>query len=238
MTVTMQLLSGGLILAVCSLVHLGILTGAVRLLRFLGEDSGKPYGLRAVMFMGTGLAAAVAAHIVQIWIWAAMFVVTETLPEFSEAVYFSLATYTTLGYGDVVVGQADPYLCRHGGRHRTPQLRAQHGVSCWHLRQIDAGRKLARNSRGQGVAGLEESTHDAFYRRRGTDRDPGRLRVGRRSPRGRRGRLPALQLRRRGRRASGLRRGHRRGPVQAAGGPVQVRAPGVGKAHPRHSAGA
>ena len=105
MTVTMQLLSGGLILAVCSLVHLGILTGAVRLLRFLGEDSGKPYGLRAVMFMGTGLAAAVSAHLVQIWIWAVMFVVTETLPEFSEAVYFSLATYTTLGYGDVVVGK-------------------------------------------------------------------------------------------------------------------------------------
>lgn len=105
MTVTMQILSGGLILAMCSLVHLCILTGAVRLLRFLGEDSGKPYGLRVVMFMGTGLAAAVSAHIVQVWIWAAMFVVTETLPEFSEAVYFSLATYTTLGYGDLVVGK-------------------------------------------------------------------------------------------------------------------------------------
>ena len=105
MTVTMQILSGGLILATCSLVHLCILTGAVRLLRFLGEDSGKPYGLRVVMFMGTGLAAAVSAHIVQVWIWAATFVVTETLPEFSEAVYFSLATYTTLGYGDLVVGK-------------------------------------------------------------------------------------------------------------------------------------
>ena len=105
MTVTMQILSGGLILAMCSLVHLCILTGAVRLLRFLGEDSGRPYGLRVVMFMGTGLAAAVSAHIVQVWIWAAMFVVTETLPEFSEAVYFSLATYTTLGYGDLVVGK-------------------------------------------------------------------------------------------------------------------------------------
>ena len=107
MTVTMQLVYGGLILAVCSLVHLCVLTGAVRLLRFLGEDSGRPYGLRAVMFMGTGLAAAVFAHIVQVWIWAVMFVVMETLPELSEAIYFSLATYTTLGYGDVVVGEAD-----------------------------------------------------------------------------------------------------------------------------------
>ncbi|MDE0033875.1 MAG: potassium channel family protein [Deltaproteobacteria bacterium] len=105
MTVTMQILSGGLILALCSLVHLCILTGAVRLLRLLGEDSGKPYGLRIVKLMGTGLAAAVSAHIIQVWMWAAMFVVTETLPDFSEAVYFSLATYTTLGYGDVVVGK-------------------------------------------------------------------------------------------------------------------------------------
>ncbi len=105
MTVTMQILSGSLILAVCSLIHLCVLAGAVRLLRVLGADSGGPYGLRVVKLMGTGLAAAVSAHTIQVWIWAAVFVIAETLPDFAEAIYFSLATYTTLGYGDVVVGK-------------------------------------------------------------------------------------------------------------------------------------
>ena len=105
MTVTMQILSGSAILAVCSLIHLCVLAGAARLLRILGTDFGKSCGLRIVKLMGTGLAAAVAAHTIQVWIWAALFVITQTLPDFSEAIYFSLATYTTLGYGDVVVGK-------------------------------------------------------------------------------------------------------------------------------------
>ena len=105
MTVTIQILSGSLLLAACSLVHLCVLAGAAKLLRVLGEDSGRPYGVRVVKLMGTGLAAAVSAHTIQVWIWAVVFVLTETLPDFSEAIYFSLATYTTLGYGDVVVGK-------------------------------------------------------------------------------------------------------------------------------------
>ena len=105
MTVTMQILSGSLLLAVCSLVHLCVLAGAARLLRILGQDSRGSYGLRVVKVVGTGLAAAVAAHTVQVWIWAAVFVIADALPDFAEAIYFSLATYTTLGYGDVLVGE-------------------------------------------------------------------------------------------------------------------------------------
>lgn len=41
---------------------------------------------------------------VQVWIWAIVFVMAGTLPDLAEAIYFSLVTYTTLGYGDVVVG--------------------------------------------------------------------------------------------------------------------------------------
>jgi len=44
------------------------------------------------------------AHSVQIWIWAAAFVASGTLPDWNTSVYYSLITYTTLGYGDVVLG--------------------------------------------------------------------------------------------------------------------------------------
>ena len=42
----------------------------------------------------------------QIWIWATSLVALGALPDIGEAIYFALVTYTTLGYGDVTVGDA------------------------------------------------------------------------------------------------------------------------------------
>ena len=105
MTITMQILAGSLILGVCSLIHLGLLVGAVRLLKAIAADvDHDPYRLRIVKFMGAGLAVVVLAHTIQVWLWAIVFVLAGALPDLAEAIYFSLVTYTTLGYGDVVVG--------------------------------------------------------------------------------------------------------------------------------------
>ena len=87
------------------MIHLCVLADAARLLRVIGGDSGRPNGVRVVKFMGTGLAAAVSARTIQVGMWAVVFVLTETLPDLSEAIYFSLVTHTALGYGDVVVGK-------------------------------------------------------------------------------------------------------------------------------------
>ena len=48
------------------------------------------------------------AHIVEIWLWAALYLGMECLPEntLSEALYFSTVTYTTVGYGDIVLQPA------------------------------------------------------------------------------------------------------------------------------------
>ena len=94
MTVTMQILSGSLLLAVCSLIHLCVFAGAARLLRALGAESGRSYGVRVVKLMGTGLAAAVAAHTVQVWIWAAVFVIGGALPDLAEAIYLGIISLT------------------------------------------------------------------------------------------------------------------------------------------------
>lgn len=43
------------------------------------------------------------AHVVQIWLWA--FVYMSVLPHFTleSALYFSTSTFTTVGYGDIVI---------------------------------------------------------------------------------------------------------------------------------------
>jgi voltage-gated potassium channel Kch len=41
-------------------------------------------------------------HFLEMSIWAAAFTVLDVLPDFETSLYFSLTSYTTVGYGDVV----------------------------------------------------------------------------------------------------------------------------------------
>ena len=41
-------------------------------------------------------------HLVEMAVWAAGFAIGDVLPDFETALYFSLTSYTTVGYGDVV----------------------------------------------------------------------------------------------------------------------------------------
>src|SRR6185295_1387995 len=43
-----------------------------------------------------------ALHLAETAIWAAAFVILGVLPDFETAFYFSLTSYTTVGYGDVL----------------------------------------------------------------------------------------------------------------------------------------
>jgi len=43
------------------------------------------------------------AAVVQASAWALLYVTVEALPSYEEAFYFSIVTYSTLGYGDIVL---------------------------------------------------------------------------------------------------------------------------------------
>jgi voltage-gated potassium channel len=46
----------------------------------------------------------VLLHLIQVVLWAFVFLRAGALPNLETAVYFSLVTYTTIGFGDVVLG--------------------------------------------------------------------------------------------------------------------------------------
>ena len=67
----------------------------------------------------------VLLHLIQVGLWAVVFWQAQELPNLETALYFSLATYTTIGFGDVVVGpgwrvlagsKASPVSCWSAGR--------------------------------------------------------------------------------------------------------------------------
>ena len=85
-------------------IHFGGLLGLMWLLRtrghrFRAHESAAGQGA-AILFVVLGL---VAIHAVEIWLYAGAFLAIGALPDFEAALYFSTTSFTTLGYGDVVL---------------------------------------------------------------------------------------------------------------------------------------
>ena len=55
-------------------------------------------------------------HLAEAIVWALFFVLVGGLPDLESAVYFSLTSYTTVGYGDVVL--SEPGACSARSRRR------------------------------------------------------------------------------------------------------------------------
>ncbi len=45
------------------------------------------------------------AHVIQIWVWAIFYFFVEGIPTLETALYFSTSSFTTVGYGDVVLSE-------------------------------------------------------------------------------------------------------------------------------------
>lgn len=107
MTTTMQIMLGSCVLALCSVLHVGILVMTVALLRRTGHRTAHWTAIcRAGFMLGTAFAAIVFAHTVQVWVWAFALLGVEALEGFDTAIYFALVTSTTVGYGDLTLGEA------------------------------------------------------------------------------------------------------------------------------------
>lgn len=97
-----KLVIAGLLLALCVVLHAA---GIVGLSRWLGHRNSTLHhryinDLWAVIRITWVL---IGLHLVAILIWAIAYVELECLPDLSTAFYFSSITYTTVGYGDVVL---------------------------------------------------------------------------------------------------------------------------------------
>jgi hypothetical protein len=85
-------------------IHFGGLLGLLWVLRGSGHrlrahESWAGQGA-AILFVVLGL---VAVLTVEIWLYAVVFLAVGALPDFESALYFSTTSFTTLGYGDVVL---------------------------------------------------------------------------------------------------------------------------------------
>ena len=101
-------MTGNLALGICmilltGLVHTLLTATVLGLTHRWDEWPDRPTIARAVLRVDLVILLAITATIAEAAIWASGFLLTGALSGFEEALYFSVTTYTTLGYGDIVL---------------------------------------------------------------------------------------------------------------------------------------
>ncbi len=61
-----------------------------------------PYVARPVWTLTRLVSSLLCLHVVEMSVWAATFAAAGVLPDFETSLYYSLKSYTTVGYGDVL----------------------------------------------------------------------------------------------------------------------------------------
>ena len=101
----MQILMGSALLVLCSLIHVGVVAGSVPLVKWVGHKlENNKMMVRTAGLLGVSVALILLAHTVQVWTWAFAFMFSGAFSDIDTSFYFSMVTYTTLGYGDIVLG--------------------------------------------------------------------------------------------------------------------------------------
>ena len=99
-----NLILATVMVAVTVSVHYGGLVTLLGLLRNRPRrTANRPLVLQgsAVLFVVLSL---MLLHAVEIWLYAGLYRIAGAIPDLETALYFSTASFTTIGYGDVVLG--------------------------------------------------------------------------------------------------------------------------------------
>jgi len=100
-----NLLIGGLLIIVTTSVHSLVSKG---ILQFIKAHSGshKKFWLPRGYWIFIMVLLMIFASIAESLIWASAYLILDVIQGFEDAVYFSLVTYTTLGYGDITLDES------------------------------------------------------------------------------------------------------------------------------------
>jgi hypothetical protein len=96
-----RLLVACTVMALCVTIHAGGLTWAIGWMR-RSRVSVTKFWPSTLLFIALAVWI-VLLHLVEIAAWAAMYVNSGAIADTPTAAYFSAVTYTTVGYGDVVL---------------------------------------------------------------------------------------------------------------------------------------
>jgi voltage-gated potassium channel len=95
------------VLAVCVLIHTAGLVGTAEWLFDRREkfERRRPGMMRFSLYLILVFSVVTVLHLTETAVWAVVYRWWGLFPDFETALYFSMGSYTTIGYGDVVLPQ-------------------------------------------------------------------------------------------------------------------------------------
>jgi hypothetical protein len=96
-----KLVIGWSLMALCVAIHAAGVTAVLPRVRRLATPA-KRFGAWTWLFVRLA-GWIIVLHLVEIMLWAVLYVWTLAMPDLQSALYFSAVTYTTTGYGDLVL---------------------------------------------------------------------------------------------------------------------------------------
>jgi hypothetical protein len=95
-----NLVLGTIVISLTVVIHTGGLVVVANIMNAITERHPLHGYRRKVTAMVTIVHGLFAVHMVEIWVWAAVYTLVDAIPDFSDSLYFSAITFSTLGYGD------------------------------------------------------------------------------------------------------------------------------------------
>lgn|SRR5262245_12790870 len=93
------------------IIHaLGTLEAIAHLSRAWRRRKAKQRALNSEIQIVRVVSILLLLHLLEAGVWATFFLATRLLPDFETAFYYSLTSYTTVGYGDVVLPASSRFL--------------------------------------------------------------------------------------------------------------------------------
>lgn len=101
-----QLLLGSALIVVNAVFHVSCLVWLADLLKNVGtSEKFTPNRKGLILLLGIAVLGLIAIHTASGWAWAVVYMVVGEITELSNALYFSIVTSTTLGYGDITLSE-------------------------------------------------------------------------------------------------------------------------------------
>ncbi len=101
-----QIILGTFLICLTVVIHAVVLDCLMRLLENTGPSFFKQFRLFwKIPILIITVLGIFCAHIIQIWLWAFFYLASGSLTGLEEALYFSTSTFTTVGFGDIVLNK-------------------------------------------------------------------------------------------------------------------------------------
>jgi len=89
--------------SICNIViHALVMTAVVWVARAVAAKKMAHPAILLICVMVATVSVLMAAHVLEVFVWALAYAIVDAAPEGADLVYFALVNYTTLGYGDVI----------------------------------------------------------------------------------------------------------------------------------------